>query len=193
MGIGPVMLRIFLTALREMWQYKKLISFFWGINLVTALLFNAPILRAFDHFFSHRMVASLLARENIYTYYSEFLHYMGDSVDHSGVLVRLGAVIHLVIAYLFSGGVIASLYDRKLLGITDFLKKSYDLMWPIFKSGVIAVFVLFGGALSAIIIGLPFTGLLPQPFVESTYFYFFSAWILLMGLFFLVAIIFIDL
>ena len=176
------MIRIFMTSLKDMWQYKKLMFLFWGINLATAILFNAPIVKAFDEFFSHRLVASLLARENIYTYYSEILHYMGDSVSRSGTLVRMGAILHLGVVYLFSGGVIASLYARKFLGTADFLKKSYNFVWPIFKSGIIAVIILFVGVLSGIIIGLPFTSFLPQPFVESTYFYFFSAWIIRPGI-----------
>ena len=107
--------------------------------------------------------------------------------------MRIGAIVHLVVVYLFSGGVIATLYDRKFLGIADFLKKSYNYMWPILKSSIIALIILLIGVLSAIIIGLLFSSFLPQPFIETTYIYFFSAGMLFGGLFLLTALLFIDL
>lgn len=171
---------------------KRIILLFILLSLLLSSLVLNPYINAFQQFFSHRMAAEVLAHRNIYTYYMEFSHNMAPAIQAAKSVVSLGAVLFLILSVLLSGGVIYFLISTEPVRLRQFWTQSGRFFGRmarllLFSMLLIAMIILIG-----ILIGLPFTKLLPDPFVENIYFYFYTGWGLFIWLLIFIAFALLD-
>jgi hypothetical protein len=117
---------------------------------------------------------------------------MRNSLSGSFTLMRIGGILHFFITLAFSGGIIIALIKKEFPGMKKFLESSYRYVWSMMKVGLISPIILGAALLLSLLFGLLFSFFLPDIFVESTYFYFFSTWLLLGGFFIILGILFLD-
>ncbi len=111
------------TGLKRGWEIKKILALFWFGNLLTAVLFLRPYTRSFYQFFKHRLVTEQLARQNLYTYFAEFYHYMKPAVETAQLTLNLGGLVFFFLTVLFSGGLLFYLLNREEVQLRTFWSK----------------------------------------------------------------------
>jgi hypothetical protein len=180
-------------GLRGSFRQKKLVFLFWLTNLFISLIFLFPYLTAFNRFFSQRIVSRLLSQVNIFTYYQEFFHFSTDPLRSAARCLFLGKLLILLISLVLSAGVISTFLQKGLVNWKIFCSKSLKFLGRMLRLGVLQLF-LFAFLLGiSVIIFLTVTYLLPSPFVEDVYFYFFLSWACLAFLLLLLAFLLFDL
>jgi hypothetical protein len=181
------------AGLYRSWGIKRIILLFILLSLLLSSLVLNPYINAFQQFFSHRLAAEVLAHRNIYTYYMEFSHYLAPAIQAAKSVVSLGAVLFLILSVLLSGGVIYSLISTEPSRLRQFWIQSAGFFGRMARLLLFSMVLIAMALLIGILIGLPFTKLLPDPFVENIYFYFYAVWGLFIGLLFFIAFALLDL
>jgi hypothetical protein len=182
-----------MAGLYRSWGIKRIILLFILLSLFLSSLALNPYIDAFQQFFSHRLAGEVLAHSNIYTYYLEFSRYMAPAIQAAKSVVSLGAVLFLILSVLLSGGVIYSLISTEPIRLRQFWTQSGRFFGRMARLLLFSMVLIAVALLIGILIGLPFTNLLPDPFVENVYFYFYAGWGLFIGLLFFIAFALLDL
>ncbi len=108
------------SGLQRGWQLKRILAIFWLGNLLIAALFLRPYTRSFYQFFKYRLVTDQLARQNLYTYFAEFYHYMKPAVETARLTLNLGGLLFFVLTILLSGGLVYYLLNREEVQLRTF-------------------------------------------------------------------------
>jgi hypothetical protein len=187
------MVRALKEGFLRTWQLRPLLMLFWLINLLIAVLFLRPYLKSFDEFFMNRLVTDVLAHRNIYTFYAEFYHYMSSLVGEAMNPLRSGLLVQYIVFLLLSGGFITYYYGPEKVHYGEFFLRSLRTMWPMFKMTVFIPFILLTGTLLAFLLILPLGLLVPEPAVESRYFFLLITAGIIWGLVMLLFLLLLDL
>jgi len=182
-----------ISGLYRSWGIKRIILLFILISLLVSSLVLNPYINTFQQFFSHRLAAEVLAQKNIYTYYLEFSHYLAPAVEAARSVISLGAFLFLIISVLLSGGVIDGLISPEPVRLRKFWSRSGHFFGRMSRLLILSIVILALALLLGILIPLPFSYLLPDAFVENTYFYFYAGWGLFIWLLFVIVFALVDL
>jgi hypothetical protein len=159
-------------GLQNTWRMKKIITFLWVFNLIIAGLFLISYNSTFRDFFSNRMVADILANQNIYSYYAEFYHHMDSVMSCSRNWIQLGNLVHYLLIILLTGGFISALVRKETINLKEFWSDCLHFGWGMIQIGLITPILLGMLFLVGLLAGLLFSFLLPDYFIEDQYFYF---------------------
>jgi hypothetical protein len=190
---GEMVFRSIDEGLKESFRQKKLVFLFWLMNLFISLIFLFPYLSAFNRFFSKRIVSRLLEHANVYTFYHEFFHFSAQTWQTVRGNLFIGKLLILMISLVLSAGVISAFLQDGPVDWKIFWSKSLKFLGRMLKFGVLQLFLFVFLLGVSVILFLPVTYLLPSPFVEDFYFYFFLSWACLACLFVLLAFLLFDL
>jgi hypothetical protein len=179
-------------GIRRSWKLKEILLLFLGINLSLSLFFLLPYLKTFSDFFSDRLAGQVLGKSNLYLYYAEFYHYMKAEVLSGKRFVLAGAVCYYLISLIFSGGLLFFLGNSRVVKWGIFFKESWNYLWRMLKFALLLVSLLFIVTFVDLLIILPLTNLLPRPFVEDVYFWFYSGAFIFIMLSWLLVILLFD-
>jgi len=182
-----------IAGLYRSWGIKRIILLFILLSMLVSSLVLNPYINTFQQFFSHRLAAEVLAQANIYTYYQEFSHYLDPAVEAARSVISLGAVLFLIISVLLSGGVIDALISPEPVRLRKFWSRSGHFFGRMSRLLILSVVILTLALVLGILILLPFSYLLPDAFVENTYFYFYTGWGLFILLLFVIVFALLDL
>jgi len=174
-----------IKGLQNTWQLKKIITILWATNFLVASLFLIPYGGTFRDFFSNRMVTDLLAIQHIYSYYAEFYYQMDSAIFSSHFWIRLSYLVHYLLIIFLSGGFISALVLNKSTNLKTFWKDCLHFGWRMLQIGFITPILLGILFLVGLFVGILFSFLLPDYFVEYRYFYF----IILLSVFILILIL----
>ena len=185
-------MELIVNGLRNTWQLKKLVAILWITNLLIAGLFLIPYGKTFRDFFSNRLVTDVLVKQNIYTYYAEFYHNMNSAVDFSLSWIQLGNLVYYLLMALLTGGFISALLMKERSEFKAYWRDclSYGtrmILLALFSPILLGIMFLIG-----IFVGLPFSFLLPEVFVEDQYFYYMVLLAFLIFIFVLGGWLFLD-
>ena len=182
-----------ISGLYRAWGIKRFILLFILLSLLVSSLVLNPYINTFQQYFSHRLAAEVLAQKNIYTYYLEFSHYLAPAVEAARSVISLGAFLFLIISVLLSGGVIDGLISPEPVRLRKFWSRSGHFFGRMSRLLILSSVILALALLLGILIPLPFSYLLPDAFVENTYFYFYAGWGLFIWLLFVIVFALVDL
>jgi hypothetical protein len=182
-----------IAGLYRSWGIKRIILLYILLSLLVSSLVLNPYINTFQEFFSHRLAAEVIAQANIYTYYLEFSHYLAPAVEAARSVISLGAFLFLIISVLLSGGVIDSLISPEPVRLRKFWSQSGHFFGRMIRLLLFSILLIAAALLVGILIPLPFTYLLPNPFVENVYFYFYAGWLLFIWLLFVIVFALLDL
>lgn len=179
-------------GIRRSWQLKEILLLFLGINLSLSLFFLLPYLKTFSDFFSDRLAGQVLEKSSIYLYYAEFYHYMKADLLADKRFVLTGAVCYYLISLVFSGGLLFFLGNSRIVKWGIFFKESWKYLWRMLKFALLLVSLLLIVTFVDLLIIFPLANLLPRPFVENVYFWFYSGTFLFIMLNWLLVILLFD-
>ena len=174
-------------------RLRKLIFLFWSINLLLSLIFLVPYLSAFNRFFSERIVSRFLNQANVLTYYTEFFHYLAQTLHISRNSLLIGRLLILLISVVLTGGVISTFLHDDKVSWKNFWMESRRFLGRMLRLGLLQFFMVILFLTVSILFYLPVNHFLPSLFVEDIYFYSFMGWAGFAILFILIAFLFLIL
>lgn len=182
------------NGLKRSWELKRLSVLFWLFNFIFAVLFVRPFFTAFRSFFSHRLATEVLARQNIYTFYSEFFFYLKPAVTLAKQALLTGGFLFYLVAFLLSGGLLYFFVSRESVGLRTFWVESGRYLGRMLRLSILAAVVTLVTVFIAMsLFPLLKYLLLPDGATEPAIFAVFCIWLLLFLLILLMDIVFIDL
>ena len=181
------------NGLRLSWKSRKILLLFCSFNLLTAVFFLRPYFTAFNTFFSKRLVTYILAQDNIYTYYSEFYHYMKYAVLASSQVIFIGGLLHFFISIILSGGLIYYFLCDEAVNLRTFFSQSGRFAGRMLRLVILSVVIFAAFLFACLLLFLPLKLIIPSGSAENIYFFVYAAWITLSVNVLLVALLLIDL
>lgn len=176
--------RAYFNGLRQGWRLKKIVLLLWLFNLIWALLFLNPYMKAFRGFFSHRLVGHLLARENIYTYYNEFYFFMKPAVQAARQALSVGDMLFLLFLFLLGGGIVYAFLQETPVTLRAFWRQTGYFAGRLLRLFVLVMVLFLILGVVALIFALPAFGYAANNMSE-THLAFALLWTGLVGIFFL--------
>ncbi len=172
---------VLVQGLRRSWQLREILFFFVALNLGITLLFTTPYISSFVDFFSNRIITHLLARQDFYTFYAEFSYYMAPLIKLSKQCLAAGIILHFLMTTFFLGGLIHFFWINNRLRWKIFYSQSFRFFFRLLLLVIMLFIMIALIVFVVIIIAFPFTSLLPTPFVENIYFWFYFICLIIIG------------
>ena len=181
------------NGLKRSWEVKELAALFLLLNFIFAVLFVRPFFTVFHSFFSQRLATELLARQNIYTFYSEFLFYMKPAVGLAKQALSTGGFVFYLLAFFLSGGFIYFFVSSGTVSLRTFWVEAGRYLGRMLRLAILAAAVTLVTLFIGMSLFIPLKHLLPEASAEPALFAVFCIWLLLFLLILLVSMVFIDL